>query len=71
MDENLWPNPQDGVDTNIEVQRGTLQLTFYCRPTVVLSLFFLNLLRVDYFINSLKMLMNDSSICTFLSSILQ
>lgn len=26
--ENLWPNPQDRVDENLEVQRGTLQLTF-------------------------------------------
>ncbi len=30
VDENLWPNPQDGVEENIEVQWGTLQLTFYC-----------------------------------------
>ncbi len=24
VDENLWPNPQDTVKTNIEVQWGTL-----------------------------------------------
>ncbi len=24
VDENLWPNPQDRVDKNIEVQAGTL-----------------------------------------------
>ncbi len=43
MDENPWPNPQDKVDKNIEVQWGILQLTFYCRPTVVFSyLFFLS-----------------------------
>ncbi len=35
VDENLRPNPQDRVDTNIDVQRGTRQMTFYCRPTVV------------------------------------
>ncbi len=37
VDENLWPNPQDRVDKNIEEQWGTLQLTFYCRPNVVFS----------------------------------
>ncbi len=39
VDENLWPNPQDRFDKNIEVQWGTLQLAFHCRPTVVLSFF--------------------------------
>ncbi len=24
VDENLWPNPQDRVDKNMEVQWGTL-----------------------------------------------
>ncbi len=42
VNENLLPNPQDRVDKTIEVQWGTLQLTFYCRPTVVLSSFFLS-----------------------------
>ncbi len=37
VDENLWPNPQDRVDKNIEEHGGTLQLTFYCRPNVVFS----------------------------------
>ncbi len=54
-------------------------LTFYCRPTVVLSFlffflfngFFLNLLRVEYFINNFPILLKDSSVCTFLSSLLQ
>ncbi len=39
-------------------------MTFYCRPTVVLSVFFLykvfflNLLRVDYFINNIHICIN-------------
>ncbi len=41
VDENLWPNPQDRVDEDIEEQWGTLQLTCYCRPTVFFYLFFL------------------------------
>ncbi len=28
VDENLWSNPRDRVDTNTEVQRGTLQLKY-------------------------------------------
>ncbi len=28
VDENLWSNPGDRVDTNTEVQRGTLQLKY-------------------------------------------
>ncbi len=74
VDENLWPNPQDRVYKNIEVQRGTLQLTFYSRPTVILAFFFFffeNLFRVDYFINNVQILFNDSSIYTFLSGPLQ
>ncbi len=37
VDEKLCPDPQDRVDINTEEQRGTLQLTSYCRPTVVSS----------------------------------
>ncbi len=39
-DENLWPNPQDEVDENKEVQWGTLQLTFYCTVVVVFTVSF-------------------------------
>ncbi len=38
VNENLCPNPPYRVDKNIEVQGGTFQLTFYCRPTVVCSI---------------------------------
>ncbi len=37
-DENLWPNPQDEIHENKEVQWGTFQFTFYC--TVLLQYLF-------------------------------
>ncbi len=78
VDENLRPNPQDRVDKNIEVQQGTLQFAFYCRPTLVIFfsyLFFYSYLKFfekpavsDYFINNFS---NYSRVCIFLSSLLQ
>ncbi len=40
VDENLWPNPQD-----TSAVRDTL-VYIYCRPTVVLSSFFVVLYKV-------------------------
>ncbi len=72
--ENLWPNPQNRIDTKYKVQWGTLQLTCFCRPVVFsysTTFFIFYLLRADYFINHFHILFKDSSVCTFLSSLLQ
>ncbi len=47
-------------------------MAFYCRPTVVLYMFYISnvlvfvfFLQVDYFINNFQILINDSSVFTF------
>ncbi len=77
VDENLWPNPQDRVDKNIKCsEEHSVDILLY-RPNVVCSYLISSCLKfyekpVGFIISSIiiKKMFNDSSVCTFLSSLL-